>query len=86
LPRPSQESAGARCQDGHGARRPDLLVSLSLWFEWAAAPVDPYGFRFVVDGPWIESLGIRYIVGVDGISMLLVLLTTVLGFLAILSS
>ncbi len=64
----------------------DLLFSLPLWFGWAAAPVDPYGFRFVVDVPWIASLGVRYIVGVDGISMLLVLLTTVLGFLAILSS
>src|SRR5258705_5242079 len=64
----------------------DLLVSLPLWFDWAAAPADPYGFRFVVDVPWIASLGVRYIVGVDGISMLLVLLTTVLGFLAILSS
>jgi NADH-quinone oxidoreductase subunit M len=64
----------------------DLLISLPLWFGWAAAPADPYGFRFVVDAPWIASLGIRYIVGVDGISMLLVLLTTVLGFLAILSS
>src|SRR5262245_8584301 len=64
----------------------DLLLSLPLWFGWAAAPADPYGFRFVVDVPWIASLGVRYIVGVDGISMLLVLLTTVLGFLAILSS
>jgi len=52
----------------------------------AAAESDAYGFRFVFDAPWIDSLGVRYIVGVDGISMLLVLLTTVLGFLAILSS
>jgi NADH-quinone oxidoreductase subunit M len=64
----------------------DLIASLPLWFGWAAAPTDAYGFRFVFDAPWIASLGVRYIVGVDGISMLLVLLTTVLGFLAILSS
>jgi NADH-quinone oxidoreductase subunit M len=64
----------------------DLLASLPLWFGWFAASADPYGFRFVVDRAWISSLGVRYIVGVDGISMLLVLLTTVLGFLAILSS
>jgi NADH-quinone oxidoreductase subunit M len=64
----------------------DFLASLPLWFGWAGAPVDAYGFRFVYDVPWIASLGVRYIVGVDGISMLLVLLTTVLGFLAILSS
>jgi len=35
---------------------------------------------------WIPSLGIQYFLGVDGISFLLVLLTTVLGFIAILSS
>jgi NADH-quinone oxidoreductase subunit M len=64
----------------------DLAASLPLWFGWKAAPVDLYGFRFVFDAPWISSLGVRYIVGVDGISMLLVMLTTVLGFLAILSS
>src|SRR5262247_892411 len=64
----------------------DLLVSLPLWFGWAAAPADPYGFRFVFDAPWIQAFGVRYIVGVDGISMLLVLLTTLLGFLAVLSS
>jgi NADH-quinone oxidoreductase subunit M len=40
----------------------------------------------VHDAPWIPTLGVRYIVGVDGISMLLVLLTTILGFLAVLSS
>jgi NADH-quinone oxidoreductase subunit M len=64
----------------------DLLVSLPLWLGWGSASVDPYGFRFVADFAWIPSLGVRYIVGVDGISMLLVLLTTVLGFLAVLSS
>src|SRR5262245_19495367 len=64
----------------------DLLASLPLWFGWESAPVDAWGFRFVLDAPWITSLGARYIVGFDGISMLLVLLTTVLGFLAILSS
>jgi NADH-quinone oxidoreductase subunit M len=64
----------------------DLLCSLPLWFGWKAAASDLYGFRFVKDAPWVPSLGVRYILGVDGISMLLVLLTTVLGFLAILSS
>lgn len=35
---------------------------------------------------WIPSLGIQYLLGLDGISFLLVLLTTILGFIAILSS
>jgi len=63
-----------------------FLVSLPLWWGWATAPQDAYGFRFVQDVRWIESIGARYIVGVDGISMLLVLLTTLLGFIAVLSS
>ena len=64
----------------------DLLVSLPLWFGWSAATPDGFGFRFVQESNWIQSIGARYIVGVDGISMLMVLLTTVLGFIAILSS
>src|SRR5262245_2406844 len=64
----------------------DFALSIPLWTGWAQAAADAYGFRFVIDRPWVASYGIRYIVGVDGISMLLVLLTTLLGVLAILSS
>jgi len=63
-----------------------FLVSLPLWFGWESAPRDAFGFRFVQEANWIESLGVKYVVGIDGISMLLVLLTTLLGFIAILSS
>jgi len=65
-----------------------FLVSLPLWFGWASAPRDAYGFRFVYEASWIQwgQHEIKYLVGVDGISMLLVLLTTLLGFIAILSS
>ncbi len=48
--------------------------------------VSPNGFRFMFDRPWIPQIGARYTFGIDGISMLLVLLTTLLGFIAILSS
>ncbi len=34
---------------------------------------------------WIPSIGVQYLFGVDGISPLLILLTTLLGFIAILS-
>jgi NADH-quinone oxidoreductase subunit M len=64
----------------------DVLVSLPLWLAWGDAPRDEFGFRFVVEAGWIEALGVKYILGVDGISMLMVLLTTVLGFVSILSS
>jgi NADH-quinone oxidoreductase subunit M len=44
------------------------------------------GFQYVVDVPWISSLGIHYSMGVDGISVFLILLTTVLTPLALLAS
>ncbi len=61
----------------------DFFLSLPLWFEF-----DPQGalFQFRESLPWIASLGVRYEFGVDGIAMLLVLLTTLLGPLAFLSS
>ncbi|HXP52966.1 MAG TPA: NADH-quinone oxidoreductase subunit M, partial [Bacteroidia bacterium] len=42
-------------------------------------------YQYVTDVPWIASLGIHFKVGMDGISMLLVLLTTFLVPLIILS-
>jgi NADH-quinone oxidoreductase subunit M len=43
-------------------------------------------FQFLIDVPWIASLGIAYHMGVDGISVFLILLATVLTPLAILAS
>ena len=61
-----------------------FLVSLPLffWFDY-----DTSGeMQFVESVPWIDALGVRYAVGIDGISLLLVLLTTLLGTVAVLSS
>ncbi len=44
------------------------------------------GFQFVEQAPWIPTLGAQYHIGIDGISLLLILLTTVTGVVAILSS
>ncbi|MBI2681175.1 MAG: NADH-quinone oxidoreductase subunit M [Candidatus Solibacter usitatus] len=44
------------------------------------------GFQMVERIDWIPALGVKYLIGIDGISLLLVMLTTVVGFLAILSS
>ena len=44
------------------------------------------GFRFIEDVLWIGSIGAHYHLGVDGISLWLVLLTTLLMPIAILSS
>ncbi|MGA2589162.1 MAG: NADH-quinone oxidoreductase subunit M [Bryobacteraceae bacterium] len=44
------------------------------------------GFQFVERANWVPSLGAQYLIGIDGISLLLIMLTTVIGFIAILSS
>src|SRR5919112_334110 len=43
-------------------------------------------FHFVQDVPWVSAIGARYHVGVDGISLWLVILTTLLVPISILSS
>src|SRR5499433_2414613 len=60
-----------------------FVVSLPLIVHFPAGSGD-YEFKEVAD--WIPSIGARYSLGVDGISMLLVMLTTFLGMLAITSS
>src|SRR5262245_34060028 len=61
----------------------DLLLSLPLWWLYDRSNE---GFQFVEQVSWIPSLGVSYKVGIDGISLLLMLLTTLLGFIAVLSS
>ena len=64
-----------------------LLVSIPLvpWF-WAQR-FEP-GFKFMEGTPnnWIPSIGAGYVLGIDGISFLLIMLTTLLGWISILSS
>jgi NADH-quinone oxidoreductase subunit M len=60
-----------------------FVVSLPLWF-WFDLGKD--GFQFVEEAAWIPSIGVSYKFGVDGISALLILLTTLLGSISILSS
>ncbi|MFQ5927752.1 MAG: NuoM family protein, partial [Terriglobia bacterium] len=60
-----------------------FAVSLPLvWLFDKTAP----GFQFVFKRPWIPSFHVEYHLGIDGISYLLIMLTTVLGFIAVLSS
>lgn len=60
-----------------------FVISLPLWFFFqSGAP----GFQFEEQAAWVPDLGITYHVGVDGISLPLVLLTTFLTALAVLSS
>ena len=63
-----------------------LLAALaSLAFSLVLLGYDPAGpeFQYVEDLPWIEAFGMRYTLGVDGLSLVLVLLTTVLAAVSI---
>ena len=59
-----------------------FLVSLLIWTNFDTA--NP-GFQFVEEAPWLGG-AISYRMGVDGISMLFVILTTFLMPLCILAS
>src|SRR6185295_12257595 len=61
-----------------------FVISLPVWFWFDFENSDK--FQYVVNMPWIQSLGANYHVGIDGITLLLVMLTTLIGPLAILSS
>jgi len=60
----------------------EFAISVPLW--WTFQPAA--GMQFVLDLPWIPAWGIRYTVGVDGISLFMVLLTTFLVPLSVLGS
>jgi NADH-quinone oxidoreductase subunit M len=63
-----------------------LIASLvSFAFSLMLLGYDPAGaeFQFTEDLPWIEAFGMRYTLGVDGLSAVLVLLTTLLSAVSI---
>ena len=60
-----------------------FVVSLPLWFSYDSTNPD---WQFVERLPWIPSIGAEYFVGVDGFSVLLILLATLMGVIAVLSS
>jgi NADH-quinone oxidoreductase subunit M len=60
-----------------------FLVSLPLWFWYDTGSS---AWQFVERHPWIPSIGADYYLGVDGFSALLILLTTLMGAIAVLSS
>src|SRR5260370_9833220 len=60
-----------------------LVVSLPLiWRFQIGTP----GYQFRENYDWIPSIGAHYSLGIDGISFLLIMLTTILGAISILSS
>lgn len=61
----------------------EFIVSLPLFFNFNEKTA---AMQFVEDVQWFPELGISYAIGVDGLSMLLVLLTTFLTILCVLAS
>ena len=60
-----------------------FIISLIIYFQFDSANSD---FQFINKFEWIKGLNIHYHVGVDGMSLLLVLLTTFLTPLTLISS
>jgi len=67
-----------------------FLISLPLvpmfWEKVTSGDQAPFKFVEGAANNWIPSIGAGYILGIDGISFLLIMLTTLLGWISILSS
>jgi len=61
----------------------EALLSLGLWW---SVDVSSAAWQAAVALPWIPQWGVRFAVGLDGIALMLVLLTTCLMPLAVLGS
>jgi NADH-quinone oxidoreductase subunit M len=60
----------------------NFLISLPLFLDFKSTSSD---MQFVESIPWIDQYGITYHVGIDGISLFLVLLTTLLSMISVLA-
>ncbi len=59
-----------------------VVLALVIWHEYDTAQG---GYQMVEDIPWITSLGVRYTVAVDGISVVLTLLNAIVFFTGVLT-
>jgi len=76
--------------------RPDSVKSISLIIAFITflfslmlySMFDPVanGMQFEIKIPWISTFGISYHLGIDGISLLLIMLTTILSVIVMISS
>jgi NADH-quinone oxidoreductase subunit M len=66
----------------------ELVLASACWFAATAPqPVGaPAGFFLFTDHEWIPAFGVRYLLGMDGISLLLVILTALVTVVAMLVS
>ena len=61
-----------------------FVVSIPVLWKFKSDSAEP--FQFIADANWIPSLGVHFRLGLDGLSVVMVLLTTLLGAVAIASS
>ncbi|HZJ00527.1 MAG TPA: NADH-quinone oxidoreductase subunit M [Gemmatimonadaceae bacterium] len=61
----------------------EFLVSIGLW--WTFDPASS-GWQAAIDTPWIPMWGIRFTLGIDGIALMMILLTTFIMPLCVLGS
>ena len=66
----------------------DLALVLMLWADhYSAVAITANGTWLAeIDRPWIPQLGIRLHLGMDGLSLLLILLTLGLGIMSVVAS
>ena len=79
----SKENAQAIKVIGFGTTALTFIISLYLFFQFDPSTVE---FQFQQRVPWIEGLNISYFVGIDGMALLLILLTTFLTPLSLLGT
>jgi len=58
------------------------VLAVKMFCAYGHAAVDGDGYRFVQQVPWVESLGISYHVGVDGLNVGLILMGAIVAFAA----
>ncbi|MCL5102736.1 MAG: NADH-quinone oxidoreductase subunit M [Armatimonadetes bacterium] len=64
-----------------------LVLSIWLWMHTSATGAQfPKGAQFLVNVPWIPSLGVSFAMGVDSLSIPLIFLTTLLSTLSLIYS
>ena len=61
----------------------EFVVSLGLWWAFDSGEAR---WQFAVDRPWIPSWGVRFTIGIDGIALMMILLTTFIMVLSTLGS
>lgn len=77
-------------KEQHGVFRLGSLATMVLTFLLSLPLLGAFEstaeMQFVTKVPWIQAFGVEYFVGIDGISLFLVLLTNLLGPLVVLSA